>query len=447
MGRGFKRLLKGTNRTIMAEDKIRYINTVILGAGLAGLSAAYHGDGVIFEKEKEIGGTCRSLSAKGYIFDYGIHVLHSKNNYVLNLLAKDKELGLRKKKRSAWIYSYRVLTKYPFQVNTFGLPEKIVSECLIGFKNAHKKVRKNYDNYEDWVYGNFGKGIADNFYLPYSEKFWTVKAKELTTDWLDVRVPCPRLEQVISGATSIQEEEFGPNAEFQYPEYNGIQRIAEALLKRNAKIILGKEVVKIEIDKKIIHFNNQEAVRYNNLISTIPLPELSKIIGIVPTIVKHAINGLRHNSVLCVNLGIKRQNLTSKHWIYFPEEKYAAFRISFPGNFSQFTVPKKWSSIQAEIAFSKLRPISHKDITEKVIKDLLKAKIIKANDRVKLINTKEIKYAYVIYDHNRLKNLRAINSFLKEHNIYNAGRYGQWEYLWMDDAILSGKKIMGEIKK
>ena len=57
------------------------------------------------------------------------------------------------------------------------------------------------------------------------------------------------------------------------------------------------------------------------------------------------------------------------------------------------------------------------------------------------INTKDIKYAYVIYDHQRQDNLKIINEFLHRHNIYNAGRYGQWEYLWMDEAILSGKKV------
>lgn len=431
----------------MSEDKIKHINTVILGAGLAGLSAAYHGDGVIFEKEREIGGTCRSLRIKKYIFDFGIHVLHSKDNYVLGLLAKDKNLCLKKKKRSAWIYSYRMLTKYPFQVNTFGLPKNIVRQCLAGFKNVLKNSEHTYDNYEDWIYASFGKGIADNFYLPYSEKFWTVKAKELTTDWLDVRVPRPSLEQVITGAIAIQKEEFGPNAEFQYPERNGIQQIAEALVKKSTKIILYKEAVKVELNKKIVHFNDGTSVYYNNLISTIPLPELSKIIDIVPKLVEKAIKGLRHNSVLCVNLGVKQENISSKHWIYFPEDKFTAFRISFPRSFSQFTVPKKWCSIQAEIAYSKSKPIRQRDIVEKVIQDLIKAKIIKPKGRVKLVNMQDIKYAYVIYDHSRLDNLKVINKFLRKHNIYNTGRYGQWEYLWMDEAILSGKNIIKEIMK
>ena len=256
----------------MLKDNIEHVNTAILGAGLAGLSAAYHCRGIIYEKENEIGGTCRSLKNKGFTFDFGIHVLHTRNSYVLRLLLQNKKLNLWRKKRSAWIHSYGALTKYPFQANTFGLPENIIRECLTGFMGKDRESKKSYDNYEDWIYATFGKGIARNFYLPYSEKFWTVKASELTTDWLDIRVPRPRLEQVITGALSIQKEEFGPNAVFQYPRYGGIQAIAETLLKKNIKVILSKEAKRIELDKRIVHFSDGSAVSYNNLISTISLP-------------------------------------------------------------------------------------------------------------------------------------------------------------------------------
>lgn len=423
------------------------MEVVILGAGLAGVSAALYGRGTIFEKEKDIGGTCRSIKEQGFTFDFGIHVLHTRNRHVLDLLKKRKNLNLKTKRRLAWIYSYNTLTKYPFQVNTYGLPKDIIARCLSGFINRTANLKGKYDNYEDWVYANFGSGISDHFYLPYSEKFWTVKTKELTTDWLDVRVPQPDLEDIIKGAVSVQKKEFGPNAIFRYPLNGGIQRVAESIRRSDRKIMFSKEAVRIEPDKRKIHFHDLSSADYKYLISTIPLPELLKIIDGVPKDVIKAGNALRYNSILCINLGIKKQDINSAHWIYFPEDKIAPFRISFPGNFSRYTVPDKWSSVQAEVSYSKARPIEYKDITEKVIQDLIKTKIIKAKDKIKLINTKRIKYAYIIYDHSRINNLRIINKFLNSRNIYGAGRYGQWEYLWMDEAILSGKKIAHEIGK
>lgn len=57
---------------------------VILGAGLAGLSSAYHldADYEIYEKESEVGGLCRSRSVNGFVFDYAVHgFLEEKDIY------------------------------------------------------------------------------------------------------------------------------------------------------------------------------------------------------------------------------------------------------------------------------------------------------------------------------------------------------------------------------
>ncbi|MFH1888969.1 MAG: FAD-dependent oxidoreductase [Candidatus Omnitrophota bacterium] len=428
------------NEHLVKED------IVILGAGLAGLSAAQCG-GVIYEKEREVGGTCRSQRKAGYAFDQGIHVLHTRNKYVLRLLSAKKGLGFTRKKRSAWIYSHGALTKYPFQANTFGLPSRIIFECLAGFIDTFDKPRKRYGNYEEWIYGAFGKGIADNFYLPYSEKFWTVGAKELTTDWLDVRVPRPKTEQVIVGAFSLQKEEFGPNTLFRYPRRGGIQSIPEALLGQKKDIVFRKEAVKIDTVNKSVLFSDGSRVYYRKLISTMPLPEIVKIVDNVPARVSRAAGELRHNSVLCINLAVKDERLNATHWIYFPEEKFAPFRISFPRNFSSLTVPKGWSSIQAEISYSRERPLARGSIVDKVIKGLIAAGILKGAEKIKSVGTDDIKYAYVIYDHKRRSNAEEIRKFLRENDIYTAGRYGEWKYLWMDEAILSGRQAAMEAGK
>ncbi|MDP2905980.1 MAG: FAD-dependent oxidoreductase [Candidatus Omnitrophota bacterium] len=415
---------------------------IILGAGLAGLSAAGYTNAAIYEKEGRIGGTCSSTRSGGFTFDQGIHVLHTKKQYILDLARK--KAGFEKKRRLAWIYSRGAMTKYPFQANTFGLPADIVTQCLAGFIEVYDKHKSNYENYQDWVYSHFGRGIADNFYLPYSEKFWTVKADKMTTDWIGPRVPKPDLLQVIRGAVSLQKEEFGPNALFRYPRQGGIQRLAGALLKKGSRIYLGRRAVKIDIHAKTVYFDGGTSVDYNKLISTIPLPELIGIIRAAPDKVAQAAKELIYNSVLCLNFSIKRKNISNDHWVYFPEEQFAAFRVSFPGNFSASCVPEGYSSVQAEVAYSKFKPLGYKDIASKVIRDLITAGIIKKTDKIKLLNSMDIKYAYVIYDHSRPRNVALINNFLRKRQIYNCGRYGSWEYQWMDDAIIDGKRAAAE---
>jgi len=417
---------------------------IIIGAGLSGLSAAYHGGGFVYEREDIVGGTCISPKVHGFVFDLGIHVLHTQNAYVLDLLNSRLKCKMRLKRRSAWIYSHSVMTKYPFQVNTFGLPENIKRSCVKGFKEVAKnKIEEpGYENYEEWVYAKFGNGIANNFYLPYSEKFWTISPREMTTDWLNVRVPVPKLREVVEGSRRLYKKEYGPNALFRYPSKSGISEIPESFLSEvKDRIFLKKKAIDLSLKNRTIRFKDNSSVSYKTLISTMPIPELFKTLGdMVPSKVKDAVKGLRCNSILCVNIGIGRPNICDSHWIYYPEENYSFFRISFPGNFCRKLVPLNKSSITAEIAYSDYKPIDKKKIADKVIKDLLKAKIIKIKDKIELIDVRDIKYGYPIYDHDRKKNMEVIENYLKNFDIYLAGRYGRWEYQWMHDAILDGKR-------
>ena len=420
---------------------------IILGGGLAGLSAAYHGGGIIYEKESQYGGMCRSPVVNGYRFDLGIHVLHTRNESILRLLRKLK-LELVDQSRDAWIYSYEKLTRYPFQANTFGLPIPIVKECLETFVEAYCKNKADNEgpvctNYEEWITAAFGRGIARHFMIPYSEKFWTVRPSEMTTDWIDVRVPMPNLGEVIEGALTDQDKGFGPNSLFKYPLDYGIQALPRAFVESGLKIHLDKEAVKIDLENRKITFSDGETNLYSSLISTIPLPELFRLFDAPPGI-KAVVDDLRYNSILCVNIGVDREDLNEKHWIYYPEEKYPFFRISFLRNFSFYLVPENKSSITAEIAYSKERPIDKENISETVIKGLIDAGILARNDYIEFVDLRDLKYGYVIFDHRRRENLDKIKRFLMNKGIITAGRYGAWEYQWMDDAILDGIRAAQE---
>ena len=109
---------------------------VIVGAGLAGLSAAYHLNGVpyhIFEKEKEAGGLCRSYQRDGFTFDVTGHLLHFRQPHIKELVEGLLPGRLTRHARRSFIYSHQTYTEYPFQVNTHGLPPEVVRECLLGF--------------------------------------------------------------------------------------------------------------------------------------------------------------------------------------------------------------------------------------------------------------------------------------------------------------------------
>lgn len=428
----------------MAKDTF---GTVILGAGLAGLSAAYHGGGRVYEKSDIVGGACISPHIDGYTFDLGIHVLHTKNQYVLKLLQQDLGLTLDQQTRAAQVYSFNTLTRYPFQANTFGLPIPIAKECLTSFIEVwcKRKDRDNqvFANYEDWIKATFGTGTARHFMIPYSQKFWTVPPKQMTTDWMDVRIPVPTLDEVVEGALTDQKRGFGPNAAFRYPPAHGFAAIPNGFVKSGVTVNLNKEAIRIDLSKKQVEFSNGIIDKYDVLISTIPIPELVRLLD-APQEIISAAKQLRYNSIMCVNLGINREKITNSHWIYYPEKKYCFFRISFLMNFARSMAPAGKSSISAEVAYSPNHPIDKDKIAKTVIKNLIEAKVLRAQDKIELVDLRDIKYAYVIYDHNRKENLSRIKNFFKKYSVILAGRYGSWEYQWTDDAILDGKKATEE---
>lgn len=432
---------------------MKKIDKLILGGGLAGLSASYHGGGEIFEKDGNFGGHARSHLEEGFAFDEGIHVLHTDNEYVLKLM---DEIGadLEIKERDAWIFSHGTFTRYPFQANTYGLPTDIIKDCLIGFIENDFQDKKNIKNYEDWILYMFGEGIAKHFMIPYSKKFWGVDPKELTTDWVNVRHPRPTLDEVITGAITDQKKGFGINAVFRYPKKGGFGFIGNALEQAcNESIHANMKATNIDLENQIVTFNGNEEIGYEKLLSTIPLPELINLIPEAPIEVIDATKVLRTNSIYVVNLGINRPNITKKSWIYFVDKEFSFVRVSFPFNFTKdhdSVVPDGQSSISVEIAYGNDNPLPENGVKEKiikrVIKDLIKAEIIKESDEITYQHTYDIKYGYVIYDKNRRPSIKKIHDFLKPYNIFPCGRYGLWAYLWSDEAIMSGKVASEKLK-
>ena len=210
---------------------------------------------------------------------------------------------------------------------------------------------------------------------------------------------------------------------------------------------IDKCVTGISIVNRTITLNNRYKVGYDKIVFTMPIPEIIKIIDRVPSEIRQAANNLRHISVLCVNLGFERADISNRHWIYYPEEKFIFHRNFMQSNASPFVSPKGTSSITCEISYSAYKTINKDTIVCRVIEDLIKADYINKNDKILVTDLVNIKYAYIIHDSKRKASLDAIFSFLGQNHIYPAGRYAEWEYYNMDHAILSGKRAAEKINR
>lgn len=416
---------------------------VILGAGLAGLAASAETGAPIFEAGDHVGGVAASDCADGFVFDRGIHILQTRNQRLLGLL-KDAGVRFTDHQRRAFIYTHGHYTAYPFQVNTAKLPLNLRLNCVWGFMRRHAQPEPT--NYEEWMHRSLGRGFAETFLVPYSEKFWTVHPREMTFEWTGNRVPQPTLGQVLRGAVWDRQTRIGTNSVFRYPEPGaGYGAVAQRLAGRAGPVHLEHRAHSIDTRGRVVHFAQGRAVGYETLIATIPLPELVRICPEAPPDVREAAARLRTNSILVVNLGIAKPKIRDMHWVHFPERDVSFFRISYPHNFATDVAPAGMSSISAEVAYSAARPVDRATIVQRVIDDLVRTGALDNAADVISTAVRDVPYAYCIYDMHRRQSVKTVHQWLRSVGIVPTGRYGLWTYFWSDQTILSGRGAAGKV--
>ena len=259
---------------------------LIVGAGLAGLSAAYHLQGIpykILEREREVGGLCRSYTKDGFTFDYTGHLLHFRQTAIKALVQTLLPTQLQRHARKSFIYSHGTYTEYPFQVNTHGLPAEVVRDCLLGFIATLSNASTNQDitdrSFKQWIMDSLGEGIAKHFMVPFNEKLWQVPLDELTSEWVSWLVPKPDVKDVVNGALGIKDKAFGYNPSFLYPASGGIKVLPEAFLPSIRNLAYDSELVAIETGRRQAVFRSSRGEwteAYERIVSTIPLPDLAR---------------------------------------------------------------------------------------------------------------------------------------------------------------------------
>ena len=458
---------------------------VVVGAGPTGLSAAFHlgADALLVEQERRVGGWCRSIEDGGFTFDHAGHIMFSNEPYVHELYQLLVGDNVHWQDREAWIYSHGVYTRYPFQGALYGLPPAVIAECLTGAiearfgplagnghasANGHAGARAaapvardccgdgvleataashtargSHANFEEFIYAVWGAGIAKHFAVPYNRKLWTVPLSDMETSWLGGRVPLPDLREMIDGALEPVPKPMGPNARFGYLLRGGFQALMDGFLPHlRGPLLLGRRVVRVSVRERCVRLDDGGVLPFETLVSTMPLPRLVAALGDeAPAHVQRAAAGLRHVSVRCVNLGVGREALTEKHWIYFPGDT-VFHRIFCQGNASPHCNPPGGFGLTCEISHSPAKPLPCEgdELIQRCIEDCRRVGLIEERDPILVANQVEMPYAYVLYDHARAKNVETIRRWLEPWGVVLAGRYAEWEYYNSDHAFLAGRK-------
>jgi UDP-galactopyranose mutase len=146
-------------------------------------------------------------------------------------------------------------------------------------------------------------------------------------------------------------------------------------------------------------------------------------------------------SVRCVNLGVGREHITDKHWIYYPEDT-VFHRIFVQGNASPHCNPPGGFGLTCEITYSPDKPLPAEGdaLVRRCVEDCVRVGLLRESDPILTANEVDMPCAYVVYDHGRAAHVQAIRTWLAEADILLAGRYSEWEYYNSDHAFLAGRK-------
>ncbi len=423
---------------------------VIIGAGLTGLSAAYHleqnnfFDFAIYEKNSRAGGLMRSEQNDGFTFDYTGHFLHVNDHNFYNFLNTISSIDhFDKIQRSSSIYTHNTYVAYPIQMNLFGLPTEVICECIENYVKRPRSKSTPKTFYE-WVLKYFGKGFGNHFFFTYNSKLLAYPIKKIHHSWTGRFVPQTSLNNIIKGAVEKNpHEKVGYNSCFYYPKMDGIESLIKNLTQKiSSPIFTNHEIVAIDQTKKIITFSNGKKESYNTLITTAPLDNtLKSLSSSSSTNLAHATQKLWCNAVINFNLGFSTQNIGQYQWLYFPEKAYQFYRLGFWHNVSRSLVAPNCSSIYGELSYQP-RKNSRGSMQKKVDAAIAQtlAFLNLTNNDIKVSKTLEINHGYVAYDAWREKNAPKIITLLKNLNIHSTGRFGAWKYSSMQEAYCDGKE-------
>jgi len=405
----------------------------VVGSGISGLSAASVLNDThsvtVFEVKSTVGGLVHCDRPQDVLYHrVGGHVFNSKNKEILNWFWTkfNKEIEFVQAKRNAKIFIEDRLVGYPienflYQFDT-AVIEKVMKE-LIDINRGEVIDPMTYDNFELFLQNTFGYTLYELYFKPYNKKIWKTDLKTVSMQWLEGKLPMPKLHEIVLANISRKEEGEMVHANFYYPKSGGSQFIVDRLAQGLSiqcdrlleEIIVGDDLVSVfgETFDRIIYTGDVRK-----------LPDLLKISSGKTFRYNTEVRNLRSNgtsSVLC------SCDISDLSWLYIPESKFKAHRIIYTGNFSASNNSNKLTATNRSSCTVEFSGICTYD------EMLAELKLLPGN--LMALDYNNESNSYVIQDQDTRKIIHAYKEYLKPLGIHLLGRFAEWEYYNMDKAM------------
>ncbi|RYE21956.1 MAG: UDP-galactopyranose mutase, partial [Sphingobacteriaceae bacterium] len=315
---------------------------IVIGSGISGLSMSEmlsdRYDVQILERSEKAGGLIKCDRINGNLFHrVGGHVFNSKDQKVLDWFWQhfNRDEEFLKATRNAKILLGGKLIGYPLENYLYQLPEhetRAIVDELIGMLVNEKNKDEKYDNFKDFLIGNFGENLYRLYFGPYNSKIWHTDISQVPLEWLDGKLPMPQIKEVILSNIVKKEESTMVHASFYYPKIDGSQFIVNRLA-QNQNIRLSFTVADINTNADGLSINNSEILT-DVIVYCGDVRQLHKIVQIEDQELRTALESVADlpsngtSNVLC------ETDENDISWLYLPEDQFKAHRIIYTGNFS-----------------------------------------------------------------------------------------------------------------
>jgi protoporphyrinogen oxidase len=455
----------------MLANSIVDRKVVIIGAGPAGLTAAYELSkhsvpAVVLERDNTVGGLSRTVNHNGYLFDIGGHRFFTKWDEVNQIWREVLGEQFLERPRLSRIFYRKKFFYYPLRAKNalFGLGVVDSAKVVFSYLKSRLFYYENEQNLEQWISNRFGKRLYEIFFKTYTEKVWGVPCTEIRAEWAAQRV------QSLSLTTAVRNALYQPQqtkvktliGSFHYPRRGPGQMwesMTELLRKQGYPILLERPVTRILHDAsgvtafEVTGPNGLETHAGTDFISSMPIRELVQALDpFAPTSVQQAAARLRYRDFLIVCLVVNRKEVMPDNWIYIHEPSVRVGRIQNFKNWSPDMVPDPNKTCLGMEYFVFENDDVWASPDEKLI-DLAKREIAELG----LVKPEEIEggavvrmpKAYPMYDIRWARQVATIREYLEEclPNLQLVGRNGMHKYNNQDHSMMTAlcavKNIMG----